>query len=60
MRAQRWVGTDGTSGLYVNGLFQHYSGHHVENNDEGKGGGGVYTSLYEDANQNLLAGVNVT
>nr|WP_246025060.1 cellulose synthase subunit BcsC-related outer membrane protein [Paraburkholderia dinghuensis] len=51
---------DGTSGLYVNGQFQYYEGHHVESNYEGKGGGGAYTHLYKDADQTLIAGMNVT
>jgi cellulose synthase operon protein C len=51
---------DGTSGLYVNGQFQYYDGHHVQTNYEGKGGGGAYTRLYTDADQTLMAGMNVT
>ena len=51
---------DGTSGLYVNGQFQYYDGHHVQSNYEGKGGGGAYTRLYKDADQTLMAGMNVT
>ncbi len=51
---------DGTSGLYVNGQFQYYDGHHVESNYEGKAGGGAYTRLYQDADQSLMVGLNTT
>ncbi|MFP6561884.1 cellulose synthase subunit BcsC-related outer membrane protein [Paraburkholderia sp. B3] len=51
---------DGTSGLYVNGQFQYYDGHHVEDNYEGKAGGGAYTRLYQDADQSLMVGLNAT
>lgn len=51
---------DGTSGLYVNGQFLYYDGHHVETNYEGKAGGGAYTRLYQDADQTLMVGMNAT
>ncbi len=51
---------DGTSGLYVNGQFQYYDGHHVLSNYEGKAGGGAYTRLYQDADQSLMLGLNTT
>ncbi|CAB3752125.1 cellulose synthase operon C-like protein [Burkholderia paludis] len=51
---------DGTSGLYVNGEFNYYDGHHVERNYSGKGGGGAYTRFYQDANQTFTAGINAT
>ena len=51
---------DGTSGVYANGQFQYYTGHHVENNYEGKGGGGAYTRLYKGADAMLTVGMNAT
>jgi len=51
---------DGTSGLYVNGSFQYLEGSNVESNYAGKGGGGVYTRVYKDADQTLTIGVNTT
>jgi tetratricopeptide (TPR) repeat protein len=51
---------DGTSGLYVNGSGQYYTGHNVEDNFAVKGGGGVYTRVYKDADQTFTVGVNTT
>jgi hypothetical protein len=51
---------DGTSGLYANGSFQYLTGRNVEDNYAGKGGGGVYTRVYKDADQTLTVGVNTT
>jgi hypothetical protein len=51
---------DGTNGLYVNAAYQHYIGSNVQNNDAVKGGGGVYTRLFKDADQTLTVGVNTT
>jgi cellulose synthase operon protein C len=44
----------------VNGQFQYYDGHHVEDNYEGKAGGGAYTRIYQDADQSLMVGLNAT
>lgn len=51
---------DGTSGLYVEGAFDYYDGHHVERNFSGKGSGGAYTRLFRDADRTLTLGVNAT
>ncbi|MFM0272810.1 cellulose synthase subunit BcsC-related outer membrane protein [Paraburkholderia aspalathi] len=51
---------DGTNGLYVNAAYQHYMGYHVASNNAYKGGGGVYTRVYKDADQTLTVGVNTT
>ncbi|RQZ09480.1 cellulose synthase [Burkholderia sp. Bp9031] len=51
---------DGTSGLYVEGAFDYYDGHHVERNFSGKGSGGAYTRLFRDADRTLTVGVNAT
>ncbi|MGX7003408.1 cellulose synthase subunit BcsC-related outer membrane protein [Caballeronia sp. KNU42] len=51
---------DGTSGVYVNYAFQYYSGTNVASNTADKGGGGVYTRLFQDGNTTLTAGVNTT
>jgi hypothetical protein len=51
---------DGTSGLYVNASFQYYGGDNVASNNAVKGGGGVYTRVYKDADQTLTVGVNTT
>ncbi len=51
---------DGTSGLYANAAYQHYQGNNVASNNAYKGGGGVYTRLFKDADQTLTVGVNTT
>jgi hypothetical protein len=51
---------DGTSGLYVNAAFQYYDGHNVVTNTAWKGGGGIYTRLFKDADQTFTVGVNTT
>ncbi|MFM0379904.1 cellulose synthase subunit BcsC-related outer membrane protein [Paraburkholderia strydomiana] len=51
---------DGTSGLYVNAAFQYYDGHNVVTNTAWKGGGGIYTRLFKDADQTFTIGVNTT
>jgi Flp pilus assembly protein TadD len=51
---------DGTSGLYANAAWDYYDGHHVASNNAVKGGGGVYTRLYKDADQSFTVGVNTT
>ncbi|CAB3675337.1 cellulose synthase subunit BcsC-related outer membrane protein [Paraburkholderia rhynchosiae] len=51
---------DGTNGLYVNAAFQYYDGHNVSSNAAVKGGGGVYTRVFKDADQTLTVGVNST
>lgn len=51
---------DGTNGLYVNATYQNYMGDHVESNNAVKGGGGVYTRLFKDADSTLTVGVNTT
>ncbi len=51
---------DGTSGLYVNAAFQYYQGYNVASNNAVKGGGGVYTRVFKDADQTLTVGVNTT
>lgn len=51
---------DGTNGLYVNAAYQHYMGYNVASNNAVKGGGGVYTRLFKDADQTLTVGVNTT
>jgi hypothetical protein len=51
---------DGTSGLYLNGSFQYLTGNNVQDNYAGKGGGGVYTRIYKDADQTFTVGINTT
>lgn len=51
---------DGTSGLYANLAGDYYDGRHVASNTSIKGGGGVYTRLYKDADQTFTIGVNTT
>ncbi|WP_027802754.1 cellulose synthase subunit BcsC-related outer membrane protein [Paraburkholderia dilworthii] len=51
---------DGTNGLYVNAAFQYYDGHNVVKNTAWKGGGGIYTRLFKDADQTFTVGVNTT
>ncbi|MFM0372163.1 cellulose synthase subunit BcsC-related outer membrane protein [Paraburkholderia aspalathi] len=51
---------DGTNGLYVNAAYQNYHGYHVASNNAVKGGGGIYTRVYKDADQTLTVGVNTT
>jgi len=51
---------DGTSGAYVNASYDYFDGHNVASNTAVKGGGGVYTRLFADADQSLTAGVNTT
>jgi hypothetical protein len=51
---------DGTNGLYVNAAYQHYMGDNVASNNAVKGGGGIYTRLYKDADQTFTIGVNTT
>jgi hypothetical protein len=51
---------DGTNGVYVNATYQYLTGHNVESNTAEKGGGGVYTRLFKNADQTLTAGVNAT
>ncbi|GJH01792.1 cellulose synthase subunit BcsC-related outer membrane protein [Paraburkholderia terrae] len=51
---------DGTSGLYANLAGDYYDGRHVASNNSVKGGGGVYTRLYKDADQTFTVGVNTT
>ncbi|HEY1996823.1 cellulose synthase subunit BcsC-related outer membrane protein [Paraburkholderia sp.] len=51
---------DGTSGLYLNATYQYYMGDHVESNNAVKGGGGVYTRLFKNADTTLTIGVNTT
>ncbi|KWN65876.1 cellulose biosynthesis protein BcsC [Burkholderia ubonensis] len=51
---------DGTSGVYLNGEFQYYNGHHVANNFAAKGSAGVYTRFYQDSDHTFTVGVNAT
>jgi cellulose synthase operon protein C len=51
---------DGTSGVYLNAQFMYLEGDHVERNYGFKGGGGVYTRLWHDANHAFTVGVNTT
>jgi len=51
---------DGMSGAYVNASYEYFDGQNVESNTAVKGGGGVYTRLFTDANQTLTVGVNTT
>jgi cellulose synthase operon protein C len=51
---------DGMSGAYVNASYEYLDGQNVESNTAVKGGGGVYTRLFTDANQTLTVGVNTT
>ncbi|HDR8936876.1 cellulose synthase subunit BcsC-related outer membrane protein [Burkholderia vietnamiensis] len=51
---------DGTSGTYVAAGFDFYDGHHVERNFSGKGSGGAYTRILNDADRTLTVGVNAT
>jgi cellulose synthase operon protein C len=51
---------DGMSGAYVNASYEYFDGYNVASNTAVKGGGGVYTRLFTDANQTLTVGVNTT
>jgi Tfp pilus assembly protein PilF len=51
---------DGMSGAYVNASYEYFDGYNVASNTAVKGGGGVYTRLFTDANQTLTLGVNTT
>ena len=51
---------DGMSGAYVNASYEYFDGQNVASNTAAKGGGGVYTRLFTDANQTLTVGVNTT
>ncbi|QIN61847.1 Beta-barrel assembly-enhancing protease [Caballeronia sp. SBC1] len=51
---------DGMSGAYVNASYEYLEGQNVQSNTAVKGGGGVYTRLFTDANQTLTVGVNTT
>jgi len=44
----------------VNAAFQYYDGHNVVTNTAWKGGGGIYTRLFKDADQTFTIGVNTT
>ncbi|WP_250493215.1 cellulose synthase subunit BcsC-related outer membrane protein [Caballeronia sp. GAWG1-1] len=51
---------DGTSGVYVNAMYQFLDGKNVATNNAVKGGGGVYTRIIKDADQALTIGANTT
>jgi hypothetical protein len=51
---------DGTSGVYLNAAYQFLDGKQVATNNAVKGGGGIYTRLFKDADQTLTVGANTT